>query len=605
MTGMTAAKAAENTGHAELAINRQLHGEDTTALRCAQIAPSYGVDTTLMNDGSARRWVTSMGSDYLGAVKKCQLQRQAVGQMMASLEKDFELRDGRLWIDESTYLTDHVSFMAALKKLDNTLSALADELTAKEAARLDAERKAAEAAERAKAKAAQEVKDQQLEQLRQSITQQHRQIAMSCDGSGVTDKAKVKELKDLYFAYLSVYNKQDLSDQRGSDDALERFGKLNDFQRFFLDSVVGGNSYSNQIANFKNELKIRCGKEFADVNKSYLKVFKKSGATANFSTYDEFDSYVQQLLEVLTVQRAYTTVVERRQTINKNSAAVVERCAKSHKDIMAAYKAAEAAVEVVPTFTIVAEAEKFVNRLDEFILVQDEYMKVITRIDAIEKRSSAIVTSCPKHSSDVAGAYKTLVANTNFVPTFGELSGASYFNSKLDDFEAVQSCYETIVKQRTTIFQKEESIMAAKLTPKEIVAGYKLIKSRTYFTPDFSSEESGTVFVGQMNEFIALQDKVLGIIATDETIDANTKTIKAVKSSSNFVKSYDRLAKSYDYEISILSEGDLDSYINHQKTILNVQEKFMSLIKQGKHLEMDKQLKKEKDLDRIKLLFEL
>lgn len=576
-----------------------------TEIRCAMIAPSYGVDTSLFVETNARRWVEAMGSDYTGAVKKCQMQKQAAQQMLASLKNDFETRDGRLWIDESSCLVDHEPFSASLNGLIALMDKLSDEITAKEAQRIEAERKAAEAEQRAKAKAAQDVLDQKLEELRQTITQQHRQISMSCDGNGISDKAKVKELKDLYFSYLSLYNKQDLSDQRGSDEAIQRFGKVADFQRFILDSIVGSNSYSNQIANFKNELKVRCGKDFSDINKSYLKVFKKSGVNPNFSTFEEFDSYVQQLLDILVVQRAYISVIERRQAINKNSSAIVERCAKGHKDIVSAYKTTEASVDVVPAFTMVPEAQKFVDRLDEFILVQDEYMKAITRLDNIEKRGASILSSCAKHSADVASSYKTLVASTNFVPNFAELSGASFFNNKLDDFEAVQNCYETIIRQRVTINQKEESILSSKLLPKEILSGYKLLKSRTYFTPDFNSADKGQMFVNQMNDFISLQDKILGIISSEETIDKNAKSIRTNKDCGNFVKAYDKLVKSYEYEISILSEGDLGSYINHQNIILNIQEKFLDAAKSGRKKDFDKQLKKEKDLERIKLLFEI
>ena len=56
--------------------------------------------------------------------------------------------------------------------------------------------------------------------MRSNIDLHHRSIIQACDGAGIKDKARLKELKDLYYSYLMVYNKYDLSTGHATTESI-------------------------------------------------------------------------------------------------------------------------------------------------------------------------------------------------------------------------------------------------------------------------------------------------------------------------------------------------------------------------------------------------
>ena len=394
-----------------------------------------------------------------------------------------------------------------------------------------------------------------------------------------------------------------MTDDNTTDSHFKQLDELQLFQSELLDSVLGNNSYSNRIEAFKGTLQMRSGKDHNEVNKSYLRVFKKVQIPISFKTIAEYNDYTAQLREVIAVQQNYLNVIDLRDTIAQNTNTLQMQCSKKHKEIYSSYKEILSEVNLVPSFTTLAESEKFIANLQDFTVVQNEFSKAIQRIEVIETRGDSIVALCHKNITDVATAYKELVAATDFVPKFINKASADYFNKTLDEFETVQQIYIQIVTIRNVIDMGSASIVNSKNAPKGLVPGYKQMMKYTDFTPHFSNEAGGKDFIKLLNHFIDIQQKFVNIVNNNNTIDANSKQFRtAFKEYANIYKAYERLLKTYDYELNIISEADINSYQRHQETILAMQERFSALANSLEKEDYNNRLKKVKEPDKIKLI---
>ena len=60
--------------------------------------------------------------------------------------------------------------------------------------------------------------------------------------------------------------------------------------------------------------------------------------------------------------------------------------------------------------------------------------------------------------------------------------------------------------------------------------------------------------------------------------------------------------KTYDYELVIISEGDLNRYIQHQTDVTAMQERFATLANSLEKEDYNNRLKKVKEPEKIKLI---
>ena len=533
----------------------------------------------------------------------CRQQRMRINRMHTSLSNDYQRDGDNIWIDSTHCITDGGTYLSRMEQLMARLLADADNYDRLEQERIEAERKAAEERARAEALRIQREKDQRLAIQTDSIKSMHKHITSICDAKGLTDKVRIKELKDIFYAYLAVYNRYDLTDNSTTDIHFQQLDELQQFQESLIDSVIGSESYSYRIEAFKNTLHIRSGKDHNDVNKSYLRVFKKVQVPITFKTIAEYNSYIGQLQEILTVQQRYLEVISLRDTIFHNINTLQLQCSKKHKEIFTSYRDIQAEVNLIPAFTTLAESDKFISTLNDHILLQNEFRHVIDRIDAIETRGDSIMAICSKSVGDIVDAYKELVATTDFVPKFINKASADYYNSTLDQFETVQSQYITAIGIRNIIEAGSQQIIASRNAPKGLVPGYKQMMKYTDFTPHFRNEAGGNDFIKLLNHFIDIQKKFLDIVSNSNSIDSNSKQFKiAFKEYPNIHKAYERLYKTYDTDLAILSEADVNSYLKHQTDILAMQQRFSELANSLEKEDYDSRLKKVKEPDKIKLI---
>ncbi len=577
-------------------------------LNASDLCPSYDVDARVVDNDNALQSVLDslqhvQPNAYPLMAQWCRQQQMRINRMVRSLGNDYHREGDVIWMDSTHCITDAGNYIAKLEKTAATLQARSEQYNTLEQERLEAERRAAEERARAEALRIQREKDLQLATLKDTIRAMHKNITTICDGKGISDKARVKELKDIFYAYLAVYNRYDLTNATATDSHLKQLDELRVFQTELTDSVLGANSYTDRIEAFKNTLHIKCGKEHNDVNKSYLRVFKKVQVPISFRTIAEYYDYTSQLREILAVQQSYLYVIDLRDTISNNTNKLQQQCLKKHKEVLNSYKEILAEVNQIPAYTTLQESEKFIDNLNNFIELQHEFSNVVKRIDIIESRGDSIVTLCQKSISDVATAYKSLVEATDFVPRFINKASADHFNSTLDEFEVLQQKYIEIVGIRNTIDIGSATINGSKNAPRGLVPGYKQMMKYTDFTPHFSTKNGADDFIRLLFHFIDIQKKFVKIVNNNNTIEANTKQYRtAFKEYANINKAYERLLKTYDIDLNILSEADVNSYLKHQEEVLAMQERFTALIGSLEKEDYNNRLKKVKEPDKIKLI---
>lgn len=533
----------------------------------------------------------------------CRQQRARMSRMINSLTNDYTWDGDMVWIDSTHCIVDAREYITRLQTMMPTMLAEAEKYERLEQERIEAERIAAEERARAEALRIQREKDLRLEAMKDSIKDLHKSITSICDARGVTDKARIKELKDLFYAYLAVYNRYDLTSNKTDNARFSQLDELIAFQQEMADSVLGSNSYLQRINDFGTTLKARAGKNHTEVNRSYVKVFKHNQVPITFKSIAEYHEYVGQLRNIMDVQQSYLKAIELRETISQNSNTIQHQCSKKHRDVYAAYKEVLDEMNLVPAYTSLAESRKFIDRLNDFIDLQHAYDDAIKRVDAIESRGDSIILICGKGLHDIALAYKNLIASTDLVPRFINMASAESYNARLDEFERVQQHYITVVGMRKEIDSHRSRIMEAKGTPRAVTSGYKQIEKSTNFTPFFSTNETGQIFIASLNKFMAIQDLFSEVIEENSRIEATTKQLKiAFKNYNGIQRAYNKLMDYCKKEIVILGENDLNSYKNYLDDIEALQKKFTDIADSMEKDDYNHRLKKERDIEKIKLI---
>lgn len=583
----------------------------TTIVNARDLCPTYQVDARLLdnidNINPIMDSLSGMQPNAYPLMREwCRQQRMRMLRMISNLRNEYLWDGDMLWLDSTHCVVDAASYLIRIENAALSLLSMADNYDRLEQQRLEAEQLAELERAKAEAQRIQREKDLLLAAEVDSIGSIHKTITSVCDARGISDKAKVKELKDLYFAYLSVYNRYDLKSTNTDDSHLSELAELKSFQKEFLDSVLGDNSLLNRMASFDKVLKIRVGKLHSEVYKSYSKAFKRVKVPVEFTNINEFHDYVGQLRDIIYVQQSYLTVIALRDTISLLSNKLQVMCSKKHRDILASYKEIFGDVNQIPSYITVDVCDKFVQQLNDFIVLQNDYCNAVSRVEIIESRGDTIAALCAKGLKDVADAYKQLVDVTDFVPRFVNPPSVANYNNMLDEFEAIQRCYLTSIDLRRQIIAGTNSILSSRNTPKGLPAAYKQMQRNTNFTPSFESSRSGEDFISLMRRFIGIQGKFMSIIDNYKTIENNSKQLKgSFKDYSSIYKAYERLLADYGQDISILSETDVDRYMEHQADILAMQQSFIRLIDSVEKDDYNIRLKKVKDVSKIKLIMGL
>lgn len=575
-----------------------------TVLSVADILPNYGLDTAWVNDTTgAMAYLAQQPEDYVALTNLCVSIRTKAQKLISSIENDYDFRDSIIWIDSNTVLADYPIYEYRLRRLADLMGRMSIKYSRLEQQRIESEKEAARQRAIDEARRQQEERNKMASDFRSNIELHHRAIITACDGAGITDRTKLKELKDLYYSYLMVYNKYDLSAGNATNESLSRLDELNAFQNDMLENVLGQNSLPFQIENFKNILRVRCEKENNDVYRSYTKVFKNTSVPVNFADVREYENYVNRMRTIINIQQRYTQTLDLRATIASGSEAIASIYGKKYKQQLAAYREVLRTVNQVPAFTTDAESRLFIESMEEFIAAQQLYVDYYSILEEISERSDSLTSIGIGKMYDIAAAYREIEPNLVPMPGFRDREGAVMYEQQLEQVLAVQECYLQVLRKRAVIARNDDTLSVSRKVDRVLANGYRLLRKQTDLKPSFSTVERGRGFLDILDGYIEMQELCLGTRDKLRRIAEGEKLITGKENSyRNIAKAYQRVEKAYSGISEITNVEDLRRYSRQCDYLLGVQQLFLSAVHSPTATETDNILRRENDLDKIKLV---
>lgn len=582
----------------------QTHFTDTVSLRVYDVVNNYGLQRSFIEDSNGlQTYLAEQPQNFAKLEKLCQTIAIDARAMIADLDLDY--RDGVVWLDTNLIIENYDQDRRVLQHLATHAENLKEHYFILKEEQIAKEKLMAEVRAQEEARRRQLAQNERLATVHEEIADHHRSINHICNNRNITDKTEQKTLKDLFYAYLAVYNKYDITTPKATDRLLAENNALNNFQQNLLDSVLSERSYIKRINNFKEELRQVAGREYSNVYKSYSRLFKRTNVAINFSTIDEYKKYIDDLCEIINTQQMYIQSIREQELIAINNKKIQEIYGKKYRDIASAYKDVVTGMDFTPTFLNSVEGNKYFDMIYEFQNVQQCYINNYNRLETIEHTGIALMESCGKEIADIASAYKVLLSKTSFVATFNTLEGAKSYTEKLDNFVTMQTQYDTIIKMRMTIDAQLKKIQYLKSVDKVLSTGYKNIKKTCVLTPDFTTVHQGDAFIKVLSEHIEMQAQFLETMEQQKVLIANREQIfNLSKPYKNITKAYKKLNKSYDTSKAIISMQDFELYQNIQRRHIILQEKMLTILGSANAVDVDQQLKHAGDIDRIKLVIQ-
>ncbi len=591
---------------AALALTASLYAQvprPTTVLSVADLLPTYGLDSALVKDtAAALRYLDSHPQDFAALTNLCVSLRTKAQRAIASLEDDYRHSDNLVWIDSTIVVGDYAVYEYRLRAFADLMGRRGIHYSRLEQQRAENEREAARQRALEEQQRQQDQRNSEAATLRQSIDLHHRSILAACDGIGITDRAKLKELKDLYYSYLMVYNKYDLSAANATDHTLHQLDELNAFQTDLLENILGHHSLPSQIENFKNKLKARCEKENTDVFRSYTRVFKQTSVPVTFADLKEYEYYIGRLQTIVAVQQRYLQTLDLRAVINQNSAAIQRLYSKKYRDIATAYKETQRTLNTLPAFTTNAESLNFIRSLEDFVEAQQIYMDIYAQVEEISNRSDTIIASTQLPLRDVAAAYRDLRPSLIPVPTFKTAAEAEHYLAQLEEVSAIQYLYQQTIDIRTEIARYDDSITARRRQDRVLWNGYHDLRRVTNLTPTFSTREQGERFIAIIEAHREMQQLVLETYGRVRIVSANADRITGKGNPyRNIARAYGLLVKDLNVVNTISNMEDLRRYNRQCVALIDMQQRVLDHISSELAADTDKKIRRESDTEKLRV----
>ena len=576
-----------------------------TVMSVGELMVNYRIDTAWLSDTSnIIRYLDSQPQNYVDLTNLCVSIRTRSQKAITSIERDYPIRDSLMWLDSNTVLADYPIFEYRLRMLADFMGRMSIRYSRMEQERIESEKEAARQRAIEQARREQEARNRQASDLRSNIEVHHRAITTACDAVGVNNKEKLKELKAIYYSYLMVYNRYDLTEGNATDESIALLDQLNAFQNDMLENVLGQNSLINQIDNFKNILKLRCERDNADIYRSYTKVFKHTTVPVSFADTKEYEEYIARLRTVINVQQRYLQTIELRASISTGTDAIVSLYGKKYRDAAGSYREALKGVDMLPSFTSNAESIVFIQRLDDFIAAQQLYLDFYPVMEDITHRSDTILNH--REFPDVVGAYREAQPMLHPLPSFKDSDGALLFDQQLEEVKAVQQCYLDAIAMRRQIVVNDDSLLGSKKADRLLGPGYRLLRKQADLRPSFNTVERGHSYLDLLQGHMEMQRLALSTMHKLQTIADNEKQIKDRDLPYNNIrKAYTRMYKAYQGVDAITNNEDLRRYSRQCDYIIEMQQAFLTTIRGNDASDADSRLKRENSIENIKLVIGL
>ena len=565
------------------------HAQSPIPVSLKELAPGFGIRPIFLDDTiHVVRYLDSLGGTNTAMTDTCVTINAKLMAMENVLLYDYRHQNDTVWIDATHYIEDYGHYSQQIKTLSETVLRRAHHYIEREHIRQDA------------------IQQTALNQRKDSIQRNHRTIINACEGIGVSDKARKKELKDLYYAYLSVYNRYDLSNKRADSLYAASLLRFSLFQQSVIDNLLGNNNYTARINNFANTLKVRCGHNHSDVLRSYQRVFRQATPPPTFASIREYDQYIASLQDIIDLQNSYLTVIDLREKIAATSKRITSLYSSSFRDASKTYQEVAANVNIIPAFNTKIDAEIFIDDLDEFIQVQDCYLRDYDRLKSIQEHGDSITRGSSPKYSDVAKAYKQIREANPIAPKYQTLDDVLRFGYEMDEFETIQRQYDTILAMRQLINATQDTISKGWMSHLIVYNGYQNIRKHYVLTPTFIDTKGGRLFIEQLNDYYDMQLNCIRAIQLYDTYRQLAAQLQPdLQPFRNLRKAYSKLDAAYLNIKAINHLSELYLYIRQLEAIITVQEHFAELLKGTEAHVVDNRLRNIRETEQIEAILGL
>lgn len=566
-----------------------VHAQQSIPVSLRELAPGFGIRPTFLDDTvHLLRYLDSLGGSNPAMTDTCVTINAKLMAMENVLLYEYRHQNDTVWIDATHYIEDYSLYTLRIKTLSETVLRRAHDYIEREHIRQDA------------------IQQSSLNLLKDTIQRNHRTIINACEGIGISDKARKKELKDLYYAYLAVYNRYDLSNRRGDSSYVASLGRFVRFQQSVIDHLLGNDNYTARINNFTNTLRVRCGHTHSDVLRSYQRVFRQVTPQPTFANLKEYYDYIKSLQDIIDVQNSYLTVIDLREQISATSKRITSLYSPSFRDAAKTYQDVAATINTIPAFDKKPEAELFIHSLNEFIQVQTSYINDFDRLKAIQQHGDSIIRSSSSKYSDIAKAYKQTRDANPIAPKYRTLDDAMRFQTEMAGFETIQRQYDTILAMRRLINATQDTISKGWMSHLTAYNGYQNIRKHYVLTPTFIDRPGGQQFISQLDDYYDMQLSCLRAIRLyDQYRQLDAALQPDLQSFRNIRKAYSRLESTYLTIKAINHLSELYLYIRQLEAFISVQEHLTELLKGTEAHVIDNRLRNIRENEQIEAILGL
>ncbi len=571
------------------------------------IAGDYGLPSIYIKDTNVFiSTIATQTSDYVARAAQCANISTRTQTMLLALRNDFQHRDGLIWLDGKRAIYDFAEYEPRLQQLSIVAGRYSQYYLQMEQAR-----------QKHSANESLGVGEDDLQRIQQSLNDRanllkdsaeylHDSISGICIYNISNDRVLAKERKDIYYAYMPIYNRISTLPAKSTEQTLRDLQDLLWMQNNMLANVVSDDSYSIQITQFPVLLKSYAEPEATDIYRSYMRHFTHTSALIVFNSVAGYRRYVEQMKNIADVQRKYMQAIDLRRDINKRTDTITELYSRGYTAILEAYRRHLAAINTMPTFNRSEESKTFIAALEEFSAIQKLYISNYYRLRQIEQRGDSIVQNCPKSCSDLRSIYLGYPKVQSLVPSFRTLEQYGDYERMFSDFELLQKDFQAIVSMRDSIERTDQRLTTSQYAERVFVSGYKAIKKGTSLNYPLANDADAAECIRQLRIFMDQQALCDRILQKKQAVDEADALIASYeKTLPNVCIAYGILRKDYVYRGTITSLEDMQNYHIHLIELADIQARFISIIKSEQAADINIKMRGLRDLQQIKSLFHL
>lgn len=571
------------------ALCSSLRAQEIIPMSVKELAPDFNIRPQFLDDTIyIVRYLDSLNGTNASLTDTCVTLNAKLMAMENVLKYDYRHDHDTVWINATHYLEDYKVYVRRIHRISQFVLDRAHYYIEREHIRQD------------------NLQQSALNLRKDSIDRQHRTIVNACEGIGINDKDRKKELKDIFYAYLSVYNRYDFSMKRSDSLYLLSLDQFSKFQQDLIEDLLSSNNYTAKIYNFANTLKVRCGHTHTEVLRSYQRAFRQPTPDISFSSINEYYSYVAALKNIIQIQNSYLTVVDLREQITSTSKRIINLYYARSREVANTYEQVTSTINMVPAFNNLYDAYEFVSYLKEFIQVQECYIQDFNRLNRIQIQGDSLVDRCSFKYVDVAKAYKHAREVNPMTPRYQSLDDAVRFSREMDRFETMQLQFDSVLQLRQELNDLKDSINKGWMQHLTLYNGFNSIRKQFALTPTFIDVDGGTEFIGQLIAYRAMENRCLEAIEMHEQYKLlDNQLVPKLSPYRNIRKAYSLLNETYLTIKFINHFTELNIYMRQLDAFITVQETIMDITSGNDAPIIESRLEGVKEIDKIEKILGL